>query len=82
MSKAKAKCLVGYEEGMAEDSGEESRLSSAVEVGRFLVVLLTLNHDIGVWDTAISVVLWWGGQLADDYGIIARVLRVYLAVGG
>ena len=81
MSKAKAKCLDGFEEGMAEDSGEESRLSSAVEDGRFLFVVLTQNHDIGVWDTAISVVLWWGGQLADDYGIFARVLRVYLVIG-
>jgi hypothetical protein len=45
-----------------------------VDGGRFLV----FDHDIGAYDTAIKVVLWWGGQLGDACEILARVLRVYL----
>jgi hypothetical protein len=41
-----------------------------------------LDHDIGAWDTAINVVLWWGGQLGDACEILARVLRVYLVAEG
>jgi hypothetical protein len=39
------------------------------------------NHDIGAWDTAINGVPWWGGQLSDANGTLARGFCVYLVVG-